>query len=278
MEDGHGGFTAARTLNDVPDTARFPTIETAPDGTLLVAWIDRRVDNPTPRQLYMMRLGKQGQVVATSYKAAEGLCECCRLGVAFADGGQTVYLVDRELRADNTRNHALRKSTDGGRTFGAPVEIFDDGWKVEECPHSGPTIGQDGRGHLHITWFTLGRSPEDAGVYYTVSTDGGRSFAPRRLVHRLTGPAILHTTLAVTPDGTVWFAWDNLDGANKSQVFVRPLAPDGQTWGVVQQLSAAKQNAVRPALAVSASGVAVAWTELDGEASWVVLKTAPLRK
>jgi hypothetical protein len=278
MEDGQGGFTAPRTLNDVPDTARFPTMEAAPDGTLLIAWIDRRIDTPAPRQLYLMRLGASGRVVATPYKVAEGLCECCRVGIAFADGGRTVHLVDRELRPDKTRNHAVRTSTDGGVTFGPPAEIHDDGWKVEECPHSGPTIGQDGRGHLHITWFTLGRSPEEAGVYYTVSANGGRSFAPPRLVHRLTGPAILHTTLAVAPDGTVWFAWDNLDAANKSQVFVRQLAPDGQGWGPVQQLSHAKENAVRPALAVSAAGVAVAWTEIDGESSWVALRTASVRR
>jgi hypothetical protein len=59
-----------------------------------------------------MRLNSTGQVVKTNYKVAEGLCECCRLGIAFADGGKTVYMVDRELRADNTRNHALRKSTE----------------------------------------------------------------------------------------------------------------------------------------------------------------------
>jgi hypothetical protein len=276
IEDAQGGFTPARTLNDVADAARFPTIEPAPDGTLLVAWIDRRQDSPAPRQLYLMRLGGSGQVVATPYKVAEGLCECCRLGIAFADGGKTVYMVDRELSADTTRNHALRKSTDGGATFGPPIEIADDGWKVPECPHSGPTIGQDSRGHLHVTWFTLGRSPEEAGVYYSVSKDGGQTFAPRRLVHGLTGPAVLHTSLAVRPDGTVWFVWDNLDDASKSQIYVRKLASDGQTWGPVQQISEAKENAMRPALALSATTLSVAWTEMDGEASWVVFRSARL--
>jgi hypothetical protein len=274
--DGQGGFTPARTLNDVADTARFPTIETAPDGTFLIGWIDRRVDSPALRQLYLMRLGATGQVLATNYKIGDGLCECCRLGITFADGGKTVYLVDRELKADNTRNHALRKSSDGGMTFAAPIEIADDGWQVPECPHSGPTIGQDRQGQLHITWFTLGRTPDEAGVYYTVSKDGGRTFAPRRLVHGLTGPAILHTSLAVGADGTVWFVWDNLDAATKSQVYLRTLAPDGQTWSPIQPLSEAKENALRPALAVSAKSAAVAWTEMDGEASWVVFRNARL--
>lgn len=63
MEDGKGGFTLPRTLNEVTDAARFPIIEFTPDGTLLVAWIDRRVDNPKPRQLYLVRLGQDGKAL-----------------------------------------------------------------------------------------------------------------------------------------------------------------------------------------------------------------------
>jgi hypothetical protein len=187
-------------------------------------------------------------------------------------------MVDRQVDKNQIRNHVLRKSTDGGNTFGAPVEISDDGWQVPACPHSGPTIGRDDRGYLHVTWFTLGRSVTEAGVYYAVSKDGGRSFGPRQLIHANTAAEILHTTLAVARDGRVYFVWDNLDESNKSQIFVRSLAPDGKTWSPVQQISHAKRNAARPALALSANRLQVAWTETDGEDSWVVLKTATLEK
>jgi hypothetical protein len=130
MEDGKGGFTPARTLNEVKDAARFPIIETTPDGNLLVAWIDRRIDGPKPRQLYLMRLSSDGKPLTKNYQVGEGLCECCKLGIAFADGGKTVYMVDREVDANKIRNHVLRKSTDGATSFGPPVEISDDGWQV----------------------------------------------------------------------------------------------------------------------------------------------------
>jgi hypothetical protein len=121
----------------------------------------------------------------------EGLCECCKLGVAFADGGKTVYMVDRQVDGQKIRNHVLRKSSDGGRSFAPPVEISNDGWEVPSCPHSGPSIGRDSRGRLHVTWFTLGRSENKAGIYYSVSTDEGKSFAPRQLVDANTAPEIL---------------------------------------------------------------------------------------
>ena len=105
-----------------------------------------------------MKIDSRGQALTKNYQVGEGLCECCKLGINFADGGKTVYLVDREVDANKVRNHVLRKSIDGGATFGAPVEISNDGWQVPSCPHSGPSIGRDSRGQLHVSWFTQGRS------------------------------------------------------------------------------------------------------------------------
>ena len=267
-------FTAARTLNEVKDAARFPIIETTPDGNLLVAWIDRRIDGPKPRQLYLMRLKTDGQALTKNYQVGEGLCECCKLGIAFADGGKTVYMVDREVDGNKIRNHVLRKSTDSAGSFGAPVEISNDGWQVPSCPHSGPSIGRDSRGHLHVSWFTLGRSEQEAGIYYSVSKDDGKSFAPRQLVQANTAPETLYATLAVGNDDRVYLAWSNLDGDNKAQIFMRTLAADGRTWSPIQQISRAKGNAGRPVLALMKNQLQVAWTETDGEDSRVVLRSA----
>ena len=278
MDDGKGGFTAARTLNEVQDAARFPIIETTPDGNLLVAWIDRRIDGPKPRQLYLMRLKTDGQALTKNYQVGEGLCECCKLGIAFADGGKTVYMVDREVDGNKIRNHVIRKSTDGATSFGAPVEISNDGWQVPSCPHSGPSIGRDSRGQLHISWFTLGRSEQEAGIYYSVSKDDGKSFAPRQLVQANTAPETLYATLAVGDDDRVYLAWSNLDGNNKAQIFMRTLAADGRTWSPIQQISRAKGNAGRPVLALVKNQLQVAWTETDGEDSRVVLRSAAVDK
>jgi hypothetical protein len=274
MGDGRGGFTAARTLNEVKDAARFPIIEIAPDGNPLIAWIDRRIDNPKPRQLYLMRLKTDGHALTKNYRVGAGLCECCKLGIAFADGGKTVYMVDREVNDKQIRNHVLRKSTDGGATFGAPVQISDDGWQVPSCPHSGPSIGRDRRGWLHVAWFTMGRTEQEAGIYYSVSKDDGKSFAPRYLLHANTAPETLYNNLIAGDDDTVYFAWTNLDANNRAQVYLRTLRPDGRTWSLIQQISNAKGNASRPALALRKNDLQVAWTETDGEESRVVIRSA----
>ena len=44
-----------------------------------------------------MRIDSRGQAFTKNYPVGEGLCECCKLGIAFADSGKTVYIVDREV-------------------------------------------------------------------------------------------------------------------------------------------------------------------------------------
>jgi hypothetical protein len=250
----------------------------APDGNLLIAWIDRRMDGPNPRQLYLMRLNPNGQALTKNYQVGEGLCECCKLGITFADGGKTVYMVDREVDGKKIRNHVLRKSSDGSATFNAPVEISNDGWQVPSCPHSGPSLGRDSRGQLHVSWFTLGRSEQEAGIYYSVSKDDGKSFMPRQLVHANTAPETLYNNLVVGDDDTIYLAWSNLDRNNKAQIYFRTLAADGRTWSAIQQVSNAKGNASRPSLALRHNQLQIAWTETDGEDSRVVMKNATVRQ
>ncbi|HWO40335.1 MAG TPA: sialidase family protein [Candidatus Eisenbacteria bacterium] len=278
MEDDRSGFTTAQTLNEVKDAARFPTIEATPRGDFLVAWIDRRFDNPEPRRLYLVRLGADGRPSTANYAVGDALCECCKLAIAMAGDGRAVYIVNRQVDRHTVRNHVLRKSMNGGASFGPPVEISDDGWQVPSCPHSGPSIGLDSRGWLHVAWFTLGRTEKEAGVYYSVSKDGGKSFAPRRLVHANTVPEILYVDLTVGDNDRVYLAWTNVDGNGKAQVYMRTISADGRSWSPISQISNARGNASRPTLATNKDRLHIAWTETDGERSRAVLRSAEVEQ
>jgi hypothetical protein len=54
---------------------------------------------------------------------------------------------------------------------------------------------------------------------------------------------------------------------------MRTISVDGN-WSPIQQLSHAKGDASRPALALSQNQLHVAWTETDGENSRAVLRNA----
>lgn len=275
---GEEPFAAPLTLNDVPDIARFPTLTVLPDGQVLVAWIDRRVDSPEPRRIYLTRLSPDGQIQGPSVAAGGPSCECCRVSMATADGGKRVHMAYRGRSPEQIRDIVLQTSTDGGATFGEPVVVSPDGWHIEACPHSGPVLATDAAGRLHVVWYTQGPRPEAAGIYYTVSDDGGQTFAPRRLIHGGAGAPVLHADLAVGPKGEVYVVWDNLaQSQDRLQVFFRSLGAAGETMGPVQQLSAADGDALRPTVTVAGDRVLVAWTEMKEDAAWVKFRVAPIR-
>jgi len=124
----------------------------------------------------------------------------------------------------------------------------------------------------------LGRSEREAGIYYSVSRDGGKSFAPRQLVHANTAPETLYNNLVVGDDDAVYLAWSNLDRNSRAQIYFRTLAADGRTWSPIQQVSNAKGNASRPNLALRHNQLNIAWTETDGENSMAVMRSAAVQR
>jgi hypothetical protein len=92
-------------------------------------------------------------------------------------------------------------------------------------------------------------------------------------VHANSAPEILYNNLVVADDGTIYLSWSNLDNNNRAQIYMRTRAADG-TWSPIQQLSNAKGNAGRPAMALRKNQLHMAWTETDGEDSRIVLRNA----
>jgi hypothetical protein len=73
----------------------------------------------------------------------------------------------------------LTESDDDGRTFSKPVKLNDDPNGPE---HRFPTVATDATGAVYVTWLDKRKGSTDrlgfSHVYFTKSTDGGRSFAP----------------------------------------------------------------------------------------------------
>lgn len=80
------------------------------------------------------------------------------------------------------------RSLDGGLSFEPPRTINDDGLLIG---HRFDSLHVDPAGHVYLVWIdkrdleaarSRGEAFRGASVYYTVSTDGGASFAPNRRV------------------------------------------------------------------------------------------------
>jgi hypothetical protein len=79
-------------------------------------------------------------------------------------------------------------SRDGGRTFSPPVTVNDDGLEIG---HRFDSLHVNRAGHVYIAWIDKrdlehavahGHSYSGAALYFTLSTDGGRTFQPNRKI------------------------------------------------------------------------------------------------
>jgi hypothetical protein len=199
----------------------------------------------------------------TETRVATDVCFCCKTGVATGPDG-TVYVAWRHIYPPNLRDVTVARSTDGGRGFGPPVRVSEDGWALDGCPDDGPSIAVDGRGVVHVAWPTVvpGGSA-GKGIFYSYSTDGGRSFAARLRVDEGTGGAA-HPQLAVGDDRVV-VVWDQQDQERRS-IRARTLSsePGASAWApVLGQASvlSADGPAAYPAVATTPISTIVAWSE-----------------
>lgn len=285
--DGGRTFAPAVTVNDdagFPTGHHFHAAAVGPDGTVYVSWLDsRESDRPDaatlhddgppvryahavhePTSLTQVRAARStdgGRSFEPSAVVAEHTCQCCRTALAVGPGGE-VYVAWRHIFGENTRDIAVARSTDGGRTFGAPTRVHPDGWQIDGCPHAGPALAVDAGGRLHVVWYT--GAEEHRGVLYAASEDEGRTFgAP----HPLASGGPIAQVSAAADGERAWIAWeDPVEGA----VRVAHVGSDGEAPG--PQAVFAERSA--PSLILSEGRWALAGQKEGG----LVVEAAPVTR
>lgn len=196
---GNGGATlgAAVRVNDDaegrPAYHGFPALGFAPDGALLVAWMDERHappggGEPSSASLYLAVSRDQGATFGPNRPLTDRLCPCCRVAIATAEPGR-VAIAYRSAGGD-IRDPALLLSTDNGGTFPFDTVIASDGWSTTECPVDGPALVATGGGG-RLAWYTAARGP---AVHYASFRGDSAAIAIRAEVAGLHRPA--HPRLA----------------------------------------------------------------------------------
>ncbi len=78
-------------------------------------------------------------------------CDCCNISL-LVDNKGILNLYYRENQ-DNTRDIAKMTTSDNGATFSKAAILLADNWKINGCPHSGPTSSANANGNL-IAWMS----------------------------------------------------------------------------------------------------------------------------
>lgn len=273
--DGGKSFSPPQTVHANREliTHRFESMIVDGSGRIFIAWIDKRdLEAAVARKekyagaaVYYAVSEDDGATFKGDYKLADHSCECCRIAMALAPDGRAVALW-RHVFAPNVRDHAMAVLAPDGKVA-PPVRATFDDWRIDACPHHGPSLAYADDGTRHQVWFN-GKG-EEGGVYYASVSPAGVMRAPLRL-----GSAqAAHGDLAIDGKNIV-LAWKQFDGKDTA-ILGKHSSDGGQTWRELA-LARTAQASDQPRLLKTPTGIVLAWrTREEGMRIVPVIPASP---
>lgn len=264
-QDGGTTFSTPEPLISNGSSERFPSVLMRLDGTIFIAWIDKRMV-AAAKQGGISKLGGSiaysfssdgGQTFANEQIANEDSCECCRIGASLDPKGNPV-IVYRAIFSGGIRDHATQLISTKGA--GPIRRVSNDDWKTNACPHHGPSIAISGAGTYHVVWFTQGKNR--SGVFYANSQNQGKTYSiPTRVGNE---DANVSRPYLLALDKSVWLVWKEFNGQNTS-VLMKKSSDDGLTWSKPTVLAQTMEYSDHPLLISKGKEVYLSWlTRADG--------------
>jgi hypothetical protein len=210
-EDGGASFappiTVHRDRQEI--THRFESMIVDDAGRIYLAWIDKRdLEAAKPAKdyrgaaIYSTVSDDGGRSFKPEVKVADHSCECCRIASAIDSDGAPLMLW-RHVYEPNERDHALAKLKPDGTPARVERATFDR-WKVDGCPHHGPSLAVAPDGTRHAVWFD--QKDGEGRVFYGRLVPGG--VAGQRFVG---GERAAHADIVVV-GRRVAILWKEFDG------------------------------------------------------------------
>ncbi|RYC71766.1 sialidase family protein [Spirosoma sordidisoli] len=134
----------------------FADLTRLPNGEIGMVWLDDKLPGREGRSV-KFRQTLPGGGFSREQIVDENACQCCRTNI-FVDRQQRIHLTYRDLLPAKAGETGIRDisqvvSTDGGRRFGPPKRVLADNWRVNACPHAGPSVTEVGSALL-VSWFS----------------------------------------------------------------------------------------------------------------------------
>ena len=249
-------------------THRFDSMVVNGKGQVIVAWIDKRdlvaaaaAKAPAYRgaAVYFAVSDDRGATFRGDYKLADHSCECCRIALVRHDDG-SVTAMWRHIFEPNIRDHAVAQLFPDGRA-GPMRRVSFENWRIDACPHHGPSLVEDAQHRLHAVWFSA--APQQQGVHYARLRDGGTE-AHRRVG----GEAAAHADLAVLGPRVV-IAWKEFDG-ERTRLRALRSNDGGESWQE-HELAATAGSSDQPRVLTFGGDFHVFWNTRERPLSIAIL-------
>jgi hypothetical protein len=137
------------------------------DGEIGLIWLDEKITNKGRSVKFSKTSAGIG--LGEPLIIDEQACECCRIE-AITDTKGITHIFYRDMYLDGSRDMGYIFTNNNGKTFSKSRNVYPDRWKINACPHSGPSATQASKG-IWITWFT---GTEDAAGIKVVDVNTGK--------------------------------------------------------------------------------------------------------
>lgn len=263
--DNGASFGKPRPITSDATSQRFETAGVDPSGRVFAAWLDKR----NIAKARAAGRAYPGAALAYAWEDGEAdfgktsitldnTCECCRLGLAFAGAGRPA-VVFRNIFPGSVRDHAVITFKDDA-TPGPLRRVSVDDWKIEACPHHGPTLAIAADGSQHVAWFTDGSARK--GLFYARADSAEAPFGPPRPLSRPDRQPARPYLLA--SGGALHLVWKEFDGT-KAVVRWQVSHDSGRQWSAARAVADTEDASDHPLLVANGERVYLSWlTRVEG--------------
>ncbi|WP_207533083.1 sialidase family protein [Desertivirga arenae] len=158
----------------------FFDLATLEDGEVAAIWLDGRFGKAQKGSALFFSRTERGKGFGADSCLNKSTCECCRTNL-MVDNQGNIHVAYRSIQYPATtagaqvRDMVYISSVDNGKSFTKEKAISNDNWKIEGCPHSGPSLAVSSN-KVSAVWFSAAEGK--AGLFF--STAAGGTFSKRR--------------------------------------------------------------------------------------------------
>lgn len=249
----------------------FYDLTLLPDGELGISWLDSRKleKDKDGSTLYFAKTNPSFGFVDEK-PIAGSTCQCCRTDI-YVDLNDKVHVAFRNISNGSIRDMYQVISKDNGISFSQPAPLGSDNWKIDGCPHTGPSLGSS-KEDVSVTWFTGAES--GAGIFYEKLSDNNVLFSNKQLITE----SGRHPQMVISTDGTANIVYEDFimeDDKTYTSIILHSVFNDGST--TKKKLSMPKTNNDHAVIAkLNDEQVIVVWTNIVEGQSKIVYKIVNL--
>lgn len=244
-------WTAAKRLTWTTGSSSHPAIAVDPSGNPHVVWEDDTSGNSA---VYYKKSLDGGATWASSQRLTWTADDSQRPALA-VDSLGALHMVWMEILPTGLADIYYKKSTNGGDSWSSGQKLNWTGGSA-----GSPTIVVDASDNLHVSWYAYVSGIGETDIFYKMSTTGGTTWSSSRRLSWTPGYS-WYPALAVADSANLHLVWEDAAPGNPD-IYYRKSGDGGASWSTVRRLTWTSGSSIRPAIAVSPSGVVnVVWED-----------------